>query len=118
MMVCASRDLRQVRDTQHLSPLPQLLKHAADGRGDGAADADVDFVEYQRGQLADFGQHDLNRETQAGQLAARRDPRHWTQRLLDVRGNLQLDTLEPEAGRLGNGDQGNLESAARPRPPL
>ena len=69
-------------------------------------------------QLADFGQHDLNRETKTRQLAARRDARHRTQRLLGVRGDLQLDAFEPEAGRLGNGDQGNLDPAAGHRQPL
>jgi hypothetical protein len=65
MMIGAGSDLRQMRHAQDLSPPAQLLEHASDGRGNRAADADVDLVEHQRWQLADFGQHHLDRQSEA-----------------------------------------------------
>ena len=118
MVIRASGDLRQVGDAQYLPPLPKLLQHAADGRRDCAADAGVDFVEDQCRQLANFGQHDLDRQSKTRQLTTGRDAGERPQRLLGVGGNLQLDSLETETGRFGNGDQGNLDPATGHRQPL
>ena len=67
MLVGDVRDLRQVRDRQHLRPLGEPLEDAGDAvRGD-AADARVDLVEHDR--LAAGDRRD--RERDAGELAAR-----------------------------------------------
>ena len=49
------RDLRQVRDAQHLKRRAERLELAADDVGDPAADAGVDFVEDQAGRASAGG---------------------------------------------------------------
>ena len=48
--VSLARDLRQVRDAQHLRALAERSQLAADDLRDAAADAGIDFVEHQAGQ--------------------------------------------------------------------
>ena len=55
MMVAAGRDLRQVRDGEHLHVAAEALHQAADGIGHGAANAGIDLVEDQRAQCGRCG---------------------------------------------------------------
>ena len=90
----------------------QRLQQPADGRGDGAADARVDFVEDQRGHVAHFARHDLDRERDARQLAARGDARERTERLLRMARDAELDVLEAVARRRRRAAPARLEAAA------
>ena len=84
-----------MRDAQHLPARAELAQHRPDRRRDGAADADVDLVEDQRRHLADFGEHDLDREREARQLAAGRDARDRAQRLLRMGRDLNSTVSRP-----------------------
>ena len=72
-MVADRRDLGAVGDDQDLPVRGQARQALADrGRG-GAADAAVDLVEDQAAPRADPGQHHLERQQEARQLAGRGD---------------------------------------------
>ena len=60
----------------------------------------VDLVEDQRRHRGAAREQHLDRERQARELAARGDARERRQRLARVRGDLQLDRLEPARGGL------------------
>ena len=70
MMVGVRGDLREMRDAQNLPSRTERLQLAADGRSDGAADAGIDFVEYQRRHVADFARDDLYGQCNPRQFAA------------------------------------------------
>ena len=71
---CALRgDLREVRHAEHLRALPDAPEQLPDGLGDRAADARVDLVEDQRRYRAGIAGGELQRETDARELAARGD---------------------------------------------
>src|SRR5262245_23903306 len=55
------RDLRQMRNAEHLTVLAERLQQLADGRCYGSADPRVDFVEDERGHCGDFARDDLDR---------------------------------------------------------
>ena len=95
-----------------MSARPERLQQASHGRRNRAADADVNFVEDQRRHLADIGEHDLDRERQAGKLAAGSDARNGSERLLGVGGNLKLDGFHAEARAVADRGQRDLESTA------
>ena len=90
-----ARDLRQVRDRDHLRALGEPLQRRGDGVGRLAADARVDLVEDQRLATADRG----DRERDAGELAARRRLGDGAERQPGV-GADQEDGLV-DAGRAG-----------------
>lgn len=61
MVIRQARDLRQVRNTQHLAITGQLAKPLAHHFCDTAADACIDFIEDQARHGVDRERHDLNR---------------------------------------------------------
>ena len=67
------RDLRRMRDGEHLHALGEPREPPADRLGDGAAGAGIDLVEDQRRRGAAIGERHLQRQQEARQLAARRD---------------------------------------------
>ena len=77
VVVGARRDLRQVRDGEHLAACAELLHQPAHGLGDGAADAGVDLVEDQRRRRSvralQLAADDRDGERDARELAARGD---------------------------------------------
>ena len=70
MLVGARRDLRRMGHRHHLHLAGQPRQPRADRIGHRTADAGVDFVEDQRRRRALVGQHDLERQQEARQLAA------------------------------------------------
>ena len=64
------------------------------------------------GTVVDFARHDGDRQREARQLAARRDPRERAERLLRVARDAKLDLLLPEAAGTASGS-----SATSKRPP-
>ena len=68
-------DLRGVGDDEHLKPLSQSAQPLADRRRGGAADTGIDLIEYQRRHRAGAGEHHLEGQHEAGELAAGGDPR-------------------------------------------
>ena len=81
MRMSLARDLRQVRDAQHLRALAERAQLATDDFRDAAADAGVDFVEHQAGQRVGLRRGDLDREADARQFAAGSDFRERPGRL-------------------------------------
>ena len=69
----ARGDLRRVRDRQHLRARGKPRQPLADGVGDRAADARVDFVEHQRRRGVTLRQRHFQRQQKPRQLAARGD---------------------------------------------
>ena len=67
------RDLRQVRDADHLAVPRDVGDGPPDHLGDGAADAGVDLVEDVRADGPLLREHALERQQRARQLAAARD---------------------------------------------
>ena len=115
-MVGAGGDLRQVGDGDDLAAGAELLHEAADGLGDGAADAGVDLVEDQRrrrcaGALA-LGADDGDGEGDSRQLAARGDLGERPRRRAGVAGDQELDRFDAERLRRVGGDELDLEAAA------
>ena len=70
LLICARRNLRQMRHTHHLVASPQSTQHAANNLGDSATDPDVDLVEYERRNLRNFRCRCLNRERYSRQFSA------------------------------------------------
>ena len=95
MLISPGRDLRQVRDHEHLVPLRHLGKRRADARADLSADSLIDLVEHQRRHGVMPSQHDLEREHEPGELAARRDPREWPRVEAHVELHQELHALGP-----------------------
>ena len=105
-------DLGQVRDADDLVILAEPGQASADRLRDFAADADVDFVEYESrnssawdtirnaghfGHVPRLREHALEREHDAGELAARGDLAQRAHLLARIRG-------EEELGGIGAGD--------------
>ena len=67
----------------------------ADRRRGGAADAAIDLVEHQRRHRIGLGQHDLQRQQEARQLAARGDLRQRPRRQAGIGRDLEGDAVEP-----------------------
>ena len=65
----------------------------ADHLGDGAADARIDFVEHQAGQVRGLHRRDLQREADARQLAARGHLGQRPRRLPRVGADEELDVV-------------------------
>ena len=95
MVVRARGDLRGVRDDQKLASLGQAGKAVADGRRRGAADAAVDLVEHQAALRADLGEHNLERQQEARQLAAGGDLVERPRIGAGVGGDLEGHPLDP-----------------------
>jgi hypothetical protein len=116
VVVGAGRDLRQVRDRQHLAVAAELLHQAADGLGDGAADAGIDLVEDQRRRRGRrrswLGAVDGDGQRDARQLAARSHLAERPRRAAGVAGDQELDRSPAERLRRVGGD-----SATSKRPP-
>ena len=121
---CAARgDLGAVGDDEQLRALRQAVEALADRAGDGAADAAVDLVEDHRPGVAALGQRDLEREDEAGELAAAGDPGQRRERGAGVGRDLELDPVAAarapiaprRAARPGSGSGRSRASAARAR---
>ena len=113
MVVGERGDLGQVRHAQHLAARAERLQQAAHGRRDGAADAGVHLVEHERRDVRDVARRDLDRESDAGKLAARCDARERSDRLLRVRGDPELDRVEAVARGVGQRLERDLEPPPR-----
>ena len=111
--VGARRHLRAVRDDQQLRLRRQPRQPLADRRCHRAADAAVDLVEDHRARAAFLGQRHLQRQDEAGQLAARRDLHQRRERRTRIGGNLELDTVAP--GRAPPRLRQRIHHAAEPR---
>src|SRR5690606_40087848 len=98
-MRALARDLRQVRHAEHLALLREPGQAPADDLGDAAAYARVDLVEHERRHGRRARAHDLERKTDARQLAARRDARERAERLARLAPHLDVDALAPRAVR-------------------
>ena len=95
MRFAVARDLRQVRDAQHLARARKLPKLAPDDVGDAPADAGVDLVEHECRDGRCAGARDLDGEADARQLASGRDLGERRERQAGVQLDLELDALEP-----------------------
>ena len=62
MMIGMSRDLRHMRDTEHLTPRSQRLQLASHLRRNTTTYADIDFVKDQRRHGRSIATHHQNRE--------------------------------------------------------
>ena len=71
------RDLRRMRYSQDLSPMPQPRKALPNCRSRRPADTRVDFVEDENRGGRLLGEHNFEREKKAGQFAARSDLHQW-----------------------------------------
>ena len=109
-------DLRQVRDHQHLVPLRHLRERRAHLRPDLAADPLIHLVEDQRRDRVVPHEHDLEREHQPRQLAARGHPRERLGLEADVELHVELHALLPVRRRLGQRRQRD-RAACRPGSP-
>ena len=86
-------DLGQVRDAQDLVASGEGPQAAPDRVRAAPADPRVDLVEDEDGRLVGLGQDALDRQRDARQLAARRDPRERPGRLARVRGEAVDDLV-------------------------
>ena len=89
----ARRDLRQVRDREHLMVLGHAAHRVAHLQSDLAADAGVDLVEHERRHVVEPREDGLERQHHAGQLAARRHPRQRTRLVAHVERDAELHVL-------------------------
>src|ERR1043166_8029922 len=89
-----ARDLRLVRDAEHLIGARERLQLQADGLGDATADACVHLVEDNRAREASRRGARLQDEHQARSLAARSDLRQGPKRLARVRREVELHAVE------------------------
>ena len=93
--------LRQVGDAQHLVAAPEHLQFLADDAANTPADALVDLIENQGGNVVGLGQHVFERQHQARGLAAGGDLDQRLEAFAGVGGNQEFDAFQ--AGR-GEGD--------------
>ena len=105
VMVGARRDLRRMGHDQHLDGLAEPREALADRIRGGAADAAVDLVEHQARRRADLGQHDLERQHQAGELAAGGDLAERPRLLAGIGRDLERDPLGALARPVGLGQR-------------
>jgi len=112
MVIGVRGDLRQVGDHERLT-LPcrrhDVLERFPDARSRFAPDALIHLVEHEGRHGVVGRQHDLQREHQARQLAARGDPRERPGIETQVQLNLEHDVLRTEgavrSARLQMGDE-------------
>ena len=95
------RDLRRMRDRDHLRALREPRQPHADGVGDRAADAGIDLVEHQRRRRAAIGQHHLERQQEARQLAAGGDLHHRPRPRAGIGLHPELDAIDAVRARRG-----------------
>ena len=98
MVVAERGDLREVRDAEHLAMARDVGDGAADDLGDRAADAGVDLVEDVEAGRALLGEHALQREQRARELAAARDLAERARVLALVRRDEELDAIDAARG--------------------
>src|SRR5690348_7135165 len=94
MPVGVDRDLRQVRDAQHLVTLGERAEFFADGRTKAAADVGVDFIEDENADAIALRQNAFEREHDAAELSAGRDLPQRLRRLARIRLDDELDLVE------------------------
>ena len=111
VVFAARGDLRQVGNGQYLMLPAQCPQRFTDGFGHAAADAGVDFVEYQRRNAGVAAGYDLQGEADTCQFAAGCDFVERAQRAAAVGGNLILHLLQTVCGR-GRGQQLDMELCA------
>ena len=99
MLVGARGDLRRMRHRHHLHLAGKPRQPRADRVRHRAADAGIDFVEHQRGRRAAIGQHDLERQQKARQLAAGGDLHHRARLGARIGLHPELDAVEALADR-------------------
>ena len=116
MRVGVGRDLRQVRDAQHLMTARQAPQRSPDRLGAAPADPRVDLVEDERGGRVGFGEDALDRQGDPGQFAARGDLRQRSRRLAGVRRE-PVDDFVDAAGVEGDGVAIDSRPPASPSPP-
>ena len=97
MRVGERRDRREVRDAQHLPVTRDVGDRAADPLRDRAADAGVDLVEDVETGGTAVGEHALQREQRARELAARGDPPERARVDARVRRDQELDAIDAVA---------------------
>ena len=108
------RDLREVRDAQHLVAAGQRPQAAPDRVGAAPADARVHLVEHEGRRRVRLGEDLLDRQRDARQLAAGGDPGERAERLAGIRGEAIDDLVH--AGGI-EGDRVAIELHRRlPRP--
>jgi len=94
VLVGIDGDLRQVRDDESLPAFAgYLLERFPDPPAHLAADALIDFVEHERRDDIVGGEHDLEREHESRELAARGHPSQWTRFHPLVQLHLEDDVL-------------------------
>ena len=113
MMGAARRDLRRMGYDENLQAGAEALQPLADRRGDGAADAAVDLVEDQGRHRGGAGEHQLQGQHEARQLAARGDARERAERRSGIGGDLEMDALAAMLAPIGLGERG--QHGAEPR---
>src|SRR5690348_17436564 len=118
LLARVNRDLREVRDAEHLVVPPQGLQELAHDLRDAAADARIHLVEDERRHRRLAREEHLDRERDARELAAGGDLRERRERLARVRRDAQLHGLEPPGGRRLERLERDLEPAARHREAL
>ena len=101
MVVGARRDLGGMGHHQHLGGGRDPREALADRIRGGAADAAVDLVEHQARRRALLGEHDLERQHQPRELAARGDARERPGLLAGVGRDLEGDPLGALARPVG-----------------
>src|SRR5258708_4987074 len=101
MVMGEAGDLRQMADAENLARLAQLTQVSADGFRGGSADAGVNFVE-DEGVIAAAAAAGvgggLERQHDAGDLAARGNAVERPQGLSGVRGDEELNSIVAGAG--------------------
>ena len=97
VLVAKGRQLRQVGDDHHLVLAAQTPQFFPDRPADAAADALVNFIEDERGNLVGTRQHILECQHQAGSLAAGGDLCQRFQAFARVRLHQEFHFVQPVA---------------------
>ena len=100
MLIAVRCDLRQVRDCEHLAALAKLLQQAADGVGDRAPDAGVDFIEDQRSDRRCSRCDHRDRQTNTRELASGCNTSERLRADAGVACDQELDLIDSLRGRL------------------
>ncbi len=114
VMRAARRHLRRMGHDQNLQAGAETLQPLADRRGDRAADAAVDLVEDQRRHRRGAGQHQLQRQHEARQLAARGDARERPERRAGDGRDLEMHALAAMLAPIGLGERGQHRRETAP----
>ena len=112
MLVRLARDLRQVRNAQHLPALAQAFQQAPDDFRHAAADARVDLVEDQGRHRRRVRRDDGDRQRDTRQFAARRHLGQRPRRDAGVAGHEEFDLLAAVHGRLARVQRDDEAAAA------